>query len=75
MGEVSLDRFYVIWQRDEEVGSEGASTGATSAVTALSQVIEAWELDPTWVMSVRRLGSTGRAKIRHATRDRQKKVT
>ncbi len=69
MGEVSTDRFYVIWQRDAESDTEGASSAGTSAATALSQVIHDWELDPAWVLSVRRIGSTARAKVKHTTRD------
>lgn len=74
MGEVSTDRFYVIWQRDDETDSEGASTAATSAVTALNQIIKDWEIEPAWIQSVRRVGPTGRAKIKHRSRDVREKL-
>jgi len=65
MGEVTTRRFYVTWQRDPEAAVEGVGADATSVADALAQVTEAWQLSPTWVTSVKLIGSLTKARVRH----------
>jgi hypothetical protein len=66
VSETEQIKFYVIWQRDEASETEGVSEAAPTAVLAIERVVEAWHLDPTWVTSVRKLGTSKYAKVKHS---------